>query len=308
MLKDRIDYFEYAYASPNFSEAAAKVPMSPQGFTKAIAGLEKELGVQLFVKDAAGRRTPTAYADAFHAYAQRVLSERTKLQRTFDDISRAETVELNVGASVGVMGLLGDVANGFRKVEPKVVLTVEEIPDLRADQLLEAGGCDVALTLAPYPAHAVTRQLFTCDVLLWVRADDELAARESLTVDDIADRRLITPGSEFKCYHSLMKMFADRGISAPEVLERAEIFWIYDAVLQGKGVGFTLPHLANLEMFSKSDQVVTVPLEGASWSFGISYPEGHEPNEYEAAFIDYVAQRANRVSQRLAQTDGRSTR
>lgn len=309
VLKDRIDYFEYAYTSDSFSKAAAKVPMSAQGFTKAIVGLEHELGVQLFVKDATGRRTPTAYADALHIYAERVLSERTKLQRAFDDIAKTETVELNVGISLGIRGLLGDIATGFRKVQPKVVLKVEELADLQVDQLLQSGGCDLALTLAPYPAHAITRQLFPCGVSMWVPTDDvELASKDSLTVEDLVGKRIIMPGLEFKCCQSLMKAFTDKGLPEPEVVERVEIFWIYDAVLQGRGTGFTLPHLDNLEAFLQSDQVVAVPLEGVSWSFGISYPEGQALSIYETSYIDYVTKRAQRVAERIALTSGRTLR
>lgn len=32
MQNDRLDYFILAYESPNFSAAAARIPMSPQGF------------------------------------------------------------------------------------------------------------------------------------------------------------------------------------------------------------------------------------------------------------------------------------
>ena len=42
---EQLNYFELAYEERNFSAAARRVPCSPQGLTKAIHALEKELGV-----------------------------------------------------------------------------------------------------------------------------------------------------------------------------------------------------------------------------------------------------------------------
>ena len=87
MLQDRCDYFILAYESPSFSAAAAKVPMSPQGFTKAIRNMERELGVSLFTMDEDGSRVATPYAHEFYEYAKRVRAERNLLSAAFDRIA-----------------------------------------------------------------------------------------------------------------------------------------------------------------------------------------------------------------------------
>lgn len=102
MLQDRCDYFILAYESPSFSAAAAKVPMSPQGFTKAIRSMERELGVSLFTMDEDGSRVATPYAHEFYEYAKRVRAERNLLAAAFDRIASSGYVELRIACSLGI--------------------------------------------------------------------------------------------------------------------------------------------------------------------------------------------------------------
>ncbi|MFQ8868767.1 MAG: LysR family transcriptional regulator, partial [Eggerthella lenta] len=93
MMQDKYDYFMLAYDSPSFSAAAGKVPMSPQGFAKAIRNLERELGVPLFAVDEDGTRRATPYADELYEYAKRMRAERNLLASAFERISSSGYVE-----------------------------------------------------------------------------------------------------------------------------------------------------------------------------------------------------------------------
>ena len=79
MQNDKCDYFILAYDSPSFSAAAARIPMTPQGFTKAIHNLERELGVPLFTSSEDGTRRPSPYAGAIYESAKHPQAGRNLL-------------------------------------------------------------------------------------------------------------------------------------------------------------------------------------------------------------------------------------
>lgn len=295
MLQDKCDYFILAYDSPSFSAAAGKVPMSPQGFTKAIRNLERELGVPLFAMDEDGTRRATPYADELYEYAKRMRAERNLLASAFDRISSSGYVELRVACSLGVPGLLGyGFLDGFLEVHPDVSITLNEMPDAMCESALRDGLYDLALTVTSMVDDFVSRELYASPVCYWVRTDDPLSAQESLDVYDLAQRRLAIPGDDFKCYRDLLSRFEREGVRPPEIVKYSEIFWIYEYVLRGEGIGFTLPHLASLEVFSGSDAVLAVPASGFRWGFGVSYLKAHALGPREEDLIAYLEKRVAR--------------
>ena len=148
MMQDKYDYFMLAYDSPSFSAAAGKVPMSPQGFAKAIRNLERELGVPLFAVDEDGTRRATPYADELYEYAKRMRAERNLLASAFERISSSGYVELRIACSLGVPGLLGSgFLDEFLGQHPDVSITLNEMPDAMCESVLRDGLYDLALTV-----------------------------------------------------------------------------------------------------------------------------------------------------------------
>lgn len=295
MDKDRIDYFVYAYESKSFSAAAAKVPMSSQGFTKAIRNLERDLKVTLFYVDNDGVRKPTAYADEYYQYAKQVQIEREKLQHSFDAIAYSDREELRIGCSLGILGIIGDLTMDFKAIRPDVKLIVSEASDSVIDLSLHEGVFDLALTMAPYPPDFVTVSLYSSPVYMWVHNNSPLSKKSKLEVEDIFDQRIAMPGREFKCYQKMTEHLLDkeREIQA-NIAEYSEIFWIYEFVLKQKGIGFTLPHLISLDTFSRDDTIKAILFDDMNWEFGISHLRNHRLTETEQDFILFVQKRIKR--------------
>ncbi|WP_080797061.1 LysR family transcriptional regulator [Arabiibacter massiliensis] len=292
MLEDRCDYFILAYDSPSFSAAAAKVPMSPQGFAKAIHNLERDLGVPLFVLGDDGVRRPTPYAEEFYEYARHVQSERNLLAGAFECIAKSGYLEIRIASSLGVFGMLGpDFLDGFKREHPDASVTINELPDSLCESLLRDGLYDLALTILPSPDDFATVPLYSSPVEYWVHRDDPLSGRERLGLADLSGRKVAIPGREYKCHHALLAACERAGVEPPELVECSEIFWIYEFAQRGECLGFCLPHLARLDVFA-GEKVRAVPLEGLAWAFGISHLKTRSLSRREQDFVDYVAKRA----------------
>lgn len=290
MFEDRIDYFVLAYESPNFSAAATRIPMSPQGFSKAIRNLEKELGVTLFVTDAAGQRTPTPYAERLYDYATNIRRERAALMRSFDEISDKGAFSFEVPTSLGIVGLIGDcLKESFRERCPEAQLTLIEMPDDDCENFIAQGRYHCGLLVSPARGDLVFHEVYATHLCLWVRSDNPLFAQDSLCFADLSGQAIAMPGHGFKCYQQLIARMDDEGLEPPIIIERSELMWIYEEVARGRALGFSLPYMSSLAAFSCHDDIRPLPLENSRWGFGVVHDKTPAESSYEAVFEQCVA-------------------
>lgn len=298
MDKDRYDYFIAAYECDTFSEAARQIPLSPQGFSKAITALQKDLGVPLFIQDNTGRRVPTQYADELYAFAKRRVADRNVLLN-FDEIRSTSRTVVRLGASIGTVGLLGaNVIQEFERFALDATVEIFEVPDYECDDLLRDGLCDVSLCIYPALKDRVTYPFYESAVEVWVHASDEFFNRDFLTLEDVAQRHLAWPGLSFKCWEGIRSAIRQACHTEADLIPFSEIFWIYDMVQRGCGLGFTLPHLRSLPVFSQDSCVKALPLCGQNWKCGVSHLHDREIKPPVQKLIDFLKQKGMSLKRR----------
>lgn len=288
MYGEQLEYFALAYQLGSFSAAAKRVPMSPQGLTKSIRSLESELGVTLFETGANGEIMPTEYADELLQFVNRFEVDLSLTREAFRRIRAAENREVRIDIALGILGYLGpDFVKGFERQHPDVILRYDEVNDMHCDEDLRRGECGLALSVAPYPGEFITVELYSTPMCFWVSAEDELADKDELSIEDFRGRDVAVPGAGFKCFRYLLERCKDAGVELGELYTSAEIFRLFEFARQGKGIGFSARHLVEMPLFKKDSSVVGIPLEGASWRFGLCRLASHRPSDAERAFTDY---------------------
>lgn len=181
-------YFVAVAEELHFGRAAARLHMSQPPLSRAVKGLETEIGAALFERSPAGV-TLTAVGAV-------LLDEARAL------LDRAETLSVRVATAAGAatltVGLLGDstdpgvqrLARAYRDRHPGVAIRIRETDLTDPTCGLRAGLVDVALTRAPFDETGLeVRELRADPVGALLRADDPLARRTSLTLADLADRQ-----------------------------------------------------------------------------------------------------------------------
>lgn len=277
--------FAVAYRTHNFAAAARAIPMSAQGFTKSIRTLEAELGVPLFVRDEeSGAHLPTPYADELMAYVNDQEMRLRTMQRSFRRIEAEERREVMLGASLGIIGFLGDdFVRCFHEEHPDMRLTYEETNDALCDERLADETVGLAFTLAPYDTAFETIELYTTPVCLWVNANDPLSGRDRLEIADLDGRPLAMPGPEFKCHENILRRCRAIDVAPSTILTSSEMFWLYNFAYEGRGLAFSAGHLGTLPFFSDGS-VRCIPLDGVTWRFGLSSLPRHRFTEAERSF------------------------
>ncbi len=298
MNSEQLKYFELTYQERNYSAAARLVPVSPQGLTKSIRALEKELGVTLFEPDANGMPSPTPFAAELYEFTEVTASNLRLMHEAFDRLRGQETHELRLGCSLGVMGALGpEFLDGFRAMQPNVRVSYWETNDELCDKGLSQGDYDLALAVLPCNPAFDSAPLYRCPLYFWVNAADPLARKKDtgITLEDLRGYDVALPGQGFKCYEGLCRLNEERGLGLGHIFEMSEIFQLYEFAARGRGLGFTARHHVNLSVFAHDDTVVALPLEELSWGFGIERLPTHALGDVEQTFWNWCLAYSKRL-------------
>lgn len=108
----------------SFARAAARLSLSQSALSKHIAGLEEELGVQLFHRKHKSIAL-SEFGELLYPYAKEMLDER---ELCFESISRDKDMSyrsLNIGA-IGILRLYGlmDLISRFKSENPDIELNI----------------------------------------------------------------------------------------------------------------------------------------------------------------------------------------
>lgn len=289
MNKDQLGYFLLVYQTRNVAEAAASIPMSPQGLNKSIRSLEQELGVQLFTADSNGNRVPTRYADAFAGYVERVDAEFNNVVKEFETIRAKENATVRLTSALGFSGFAGQAcADAFCAQHPNINVVMEEKLDRQCDAAVADGEADLAFVLAPFDPTLATTTIHRERAYLWVHESSPLAERSSLQAADLDGQAIASFGEGLKIHARLLSLLEEAGAEPSVIVCSPEVFWHYQAALENKALGLTVEHLVDRDVFTQSNSVRAIPLEGLDWTAGISHRLGRPLTPHQQAFWEFA--------------------
>ncbi|MEO0408922.1 MAG: LysR family transcriptional regulator [Cyanobacteria bacterium P01_A01_bin.135] len=226
----------------NFSEAAHQLQLSQSAISHAIATLEEELGVVLFLR---GRRGAvlTPVGDRVLGHARTMFSA---LQRIGHE---AELSRSLAGGEVRIASFRSAATHiipramaQFRQQYPQLTASLTEHIDYAAvEQVLRDGKADVGITYLPSTTEFDTWELLRDEYLVFFPPDTPIP--EPLTWEKLATYPLILGPDDDACYVTLHQHFAHHGFTKKPDYKVSEDSTIIGMVIQGLGISI-LPRLA----------------------------------------------------------------
>ncbi|MBA6432951.1 LysR family transcriptional regulator [Streptomyces sp. GMR22] len=178
-----------------FQEAAAGLSITPQAVSKRVAALEKELGVQLFTRDARGARL-TIDGQAFLPHARTFLHSAECAVASVRPGHRALRVDV-IGRQLSLTGLL----RGFHRAHPEIELDVVTLFDSDTaiaavrDGTIDATFRAVTMPGRPLPRGVEATPVFDEPLRLFTGPRHEFANAPALTPAQLAGQRIWMPGN-----------------------------------------------------------------------------------------------------------------
>ncbi len=253
-------YFVAAAETGSITAAAARVHVSQPSVSEAIARLEADLGVQLFLRRQSRGLALTVPGDRFLVQARNLLSHADEVERFADHMGDLLAGEVRVGCFVTLAPfVLPALLAGFAKAYPGVTVSFEEANQLELLERLREGRCELAMTYAyGLGEEFVSEVLAELPPHVVLAADDPRARRRSISLRELADAPMVLLDLPHTRDYFL-SLFRSARIE-PRIAHRAHT---YETVrgLVARGLGFTILNaIPRQSLTYDGGRVVAVPI------------------------------------------------
>lgn len=101
-MLDELLSFQCICREKSIRKAAQLLFITPQGLSKALRNLERELGVKLFIRTSEGM-TLTEYGEVVESYADKALADLGAMRRNLADLHASIQSRIRVAMSYGIV-------------------------------------------------------------------------------------------------------------------------------------------------------------------------------------------------------------
>ncbi len=257
-----LEYFVAAGEAGSIKRAAEKINISQPSISSAIATLERELGVQLFVRHHAQGISPTATGKIMMREAKLLLRQFGALYTIAAEQNNEIRGHLSVGCMTTIASMvIPELGHKFMVENSAVHLRISQgshevlLAELKQVQIDAAIFYDLELTddieftpLASLSPH------------IMLAADDPLARRESLSLEELASRPMVLLDLPHTRQYFL-SLFDSRKLT-PTIAERATTIELSRSLV-ANGFGYTIAnaHPRNRKALD-GKKLVSVKLSG----------------------------------------------
>jgi DNA-binding transcriptional LysR family regulator len=219
--------------------AARQMGLSQPAVSRILAGLERDVGFDLFHRDR-GRLVPTAEGLLLYEEVDLALAHFERVYSAVRDIAEFRTGELKLVAPPSFSeGILSDIASDFLKQHPAVRLTIDSRSVETAKSLIATRAVDGGFVKLPLDRPDLSAEkVVTSETIAVMAKGHHLAGAKSLGPRDLKGEPLILLGLGRSSRAQIEASFAEQGIK-PNV--RVETHTIGSAcALAARGVGIAL--------------------------------------------------------------------
>jgi DNA-binding transcriptional LysR family regulator len=243
VLLSQVEAFLTIAERRSVSAAAAVLYVTQPALTTRIKNLERELGIELFVRTPRGMRL-TAEGRAFRPHAQRAVQALAEGRELLRERREGRVGELLVGAAPAISTyVLPLVLRRFQASFPNVHLIVrtghsEEVLELVLREQVQVG----LIRDLPHPA-ITSSALYEDEIVLVVDPDHRFAVEASIVVRELGAERLILFDRTSSYFVLTSAFFREAGVVPRGVMELDNVDATKKMVEHGLGIAF-LPYTA----------------------------------------------------------------
>ncbi|MCZ4519395.1 LysR family transcriptional regulator [Rhodococcus ruber] len=282
-----LEWFVVLARTENVTNAAVQLHVSQPTLSRALARIERQLGVKLFDRNQ-NRLRLNKYGEIYRAHAVRAIQELVQGEERIRTLVDPERGVVSIGFlhSFGSW-LIPSLLDSYHVVAP---LTKFELEGGAADSIVDAvrsGRIDVGF-VAPRPA---------ADDLAWVPLGRELlclevppshefADRDSISIAEIATRPMIALGPTYGLRHVVDRLFEDAGCVPLISIEATELSTLRALVRHGSGIA-----IVPVPRADQQSPTVTVPISDANAFrfYGVITRNDGPTGSAAQIFLDYVS-------------------
>ncbi len=234
----QIEYFLAAAETGSITRAAEAVHISQPAISAAIAGLEAQFGVQLFIRHHAQGLSLTAEGRRLGQEARALHAQALRLEAAGVALSAEIAGEIEIGCMVTLYSLVvPELMSAFRAENPSA--TLHAVPGNPAEllELLRQGKLAMVMTYdLDLPGDVDFLALAPLPPFAFVRADHPLAGRTAVRLQELADEPFVLLDLPLSRDYFLF-LFHQAGLT-PRIAARCpQLDMVRSLVARGEGFG-----------------------------------------------------------------------
>lgn len=181
----QLKYFLAVADARSFVSAANALFVSRQAVSKAVAQLEGELGVELFMRDSSGAfLTPAGLK--FYDRARGCVMELEQLREEMQRYGARYHQRIRLAVAIGVMPIYESALRDYQTAQENLELEYHEWPDEQCLTLLREREADVALCASrPMDLELASQPVLQSPLGVLLRASDWLDDTETVNIQDL---------------------------------------------------------------------------------------------------------------------------
>lgn len=279
--------FMAVYDSGNYSRAAEKVFISPQGVSKVIHRLESELECTLFIRAKHGV-TPTKDAELVASYAPRMIESENTLKARLKNPFYSEKATLSVVFAAGILSHLSPkFRQQFSEDHPDIILKLFEYSDTEVDAALRSDMAELGLLSGPIDfSYYDAIPLFSHEVCAVMNKNHRLASKDTVSYRDFDGEILTFLGPKYFSYNMNMERLIREGAVPKDIYELEDTGSITNYAATSSVIGITARFVAEQ---SNESPIVTKSIEPRmSWDTYLIKKKGREMTPAAQAFVEHA--------------------
>ncbi|MCO6006031.1 LysR family transcriptional regulator [Actinoallomurus purpureus] len=266
------------------TRTAAELRISQPGLSRAIARLERELGVRLFDREGRTLRL-SPYGEIFRGHAERLVAEEKAARHALTQAADPGSGEVGL-AFLHTQGtaLVPELLRDYRREHPRVTFRLSQGSSEHIEAAVIEGRADLAIT-SPRPAELAWHPLATERLRLAVPAGHRLAGRDRLRLSEAAGEPFILMRRGYGLRSITDELFRSEGIRPDIAFEGEEAATLRGLVAAGLGVAIVPPG-------DPTPGVCEVVITGARRTIGLAWVAGRTRPPVAEGFRRFVLARA----------------
>jgi len=238
MTIDQLKYFIDVVESRNMTISASKFFISPQGFSKSLKSLQKELNIEL-ITFSNGKIEIT---DEGMIYYTRIKDYVLKLNQINEDFIQSKTQKLNIAVSSYTYRMVSNLLNKFNEEHPEYIMMISEYPDKITEEKIADNKTDIAFITGPIFSKGLqTDILYESECYLCVPNSHPFASKKVIDFDEILEEPFLIMNDEFKTYDCYVTHMREKSVSPKIVFCASSLEGLKEALILNHGITIINP-------------------------------------------------------------------
>ncbi len=258
-----IKAFLTVYENKSFNQAAKELFISPQGLTKTIQRIEKELSTFLFIRNAHGI-IATPEADLFYLRMHSLIDSYSE---TLLDLQKVNFSHLlRVKLTPGILSYLSlNFLESYKDSHDNVELIIDECSDTITHKKLLAKECDLAIMSGPIKDDRISTSIFSrIPIVAVVNKNHPLANRSALTFNDLNGEKLALMSHRSNTYKQFIRRLSSANAQPSVIYEADQLQHNHQRAQENNCIGQSF--LSEVSFFNFPDTVI-IPFDDPSFTW-----------------------------------------